>query len=86
VGGIANLKFGGNMMDTIVTIILAAVPVLLLYKTIQDWRQSKNHWFVLPLVLFLLAIFAILADWWNGLLTVVFGLVAYAVIGRFSKK
>ncbi|MBN1454039.1 MAG: hypothetical protein JW963_23690 [Anaerolineales bacterium] len=48
------------MIDTIVTITLIAIPVLLLIKTIQDWRQSKNHWFVLPLIVFLLAIFAIL--------------------------
>ncbi len=74
------------MIDTIVTIALIAIPVLLLIKTIQDWRQSKNHWFVLPLIVFLLAIFTILADWWNGLLTAVFGWIAYVVVRRTAKK
>lgn len=74
------------MFDTIVTIVFAAIPVILLYKTFQDWRQSKNNWFALPLILFLLSIFAIVANWWNGLLMVVFGLIVYVIVGRTTKK
>lgn len=74
------------MIDTIVTIVFAAIPVILLYRTFQDWRKSKNNWFVLPLILFLLSIFSVVADWWNGLLMVVFGLVVYVVVGRATKK
>lgn len=74
------------MSDTIVTIVLAAIPVILLYRTFQDWRKAKKNWFLLPLILFLLSIFAVVADWWNGLLMTVFGLVVYVVVGRTTKK
>ena len=74
------------MFDTIVTIVLAAIPMILLYKTFQDWRKSKNNWFLLPFILFLLSIFAVVADWWNGLLMTVFGLVVYVIVGRTTKK
>ena len=74
------------MFDTIVTIVLAAIPMILLYKTFQDWRKSKNNWFLLPLILFLLSIFAVVADWWNGLLMTVFGLIVYVVVGKTTKK
>ena len=74
------------MFDTIVTIIFAVIPALLLYKTFQDWRKSKNNWFVLPLILFLLSIFSIVADWWNGLMMVIIGLISYVVVGRFARK
>lgn len=74
------------MFDTIVTIVFAAIPVILLYRTFQDWRKSKKNWFLLPLILFLLSIFAIVADWWNGLLMTVFGLIVYVVVGRTTKK
>jgi hypothetical protein len=74
------------MFDAIVTIILAAIPVILLYRTFQDWRKSKNNWFLFPLILFLLSIFSIIADWWNGLLMTVFGLIVYVIVGRTTKK
>ena len=74
------------MFDTIVTIVLAAIPVILLYRTFQDWRKSKKNWFLLPLIMFLLSIFIVVADWWNGLLMVVFGLVVYVIVGRSTKK
>jgi len=74
------------MFDTIVTIVLAAIPAILLYRTFQDWRKTKKNWFLLPLFLFLLSIFAVVADWLNGLLMVVFGLIVYVVVGRKAKK
>jgi len=74
------------MFDIIVTIVLAAIPVILLYRTFQDWRKSKKNWFLLPLFLFLLSIFAVVADWLNGMLMVVFGLIVYVVVGRKAKK
>jgi ABC-type polysaccharide/polyol phosphate export permease len=74
------------MFDAIVTIVLAAIPVILLYRTLQDWRKSKNNWFLLPLILFLLSIFSVIADWWNGLLVTVFGLIVYVIVGRTTKK
>ena len=51
------------MIDTIVTIVLAAIPAILLYRSFRVWRKSKNNWFLLPLILFLLSIFAVVADW-----------------------
>ena len=74
------------MFDTIVTIVFAAIPVILLYRTFQDWRKSKKNWFLLPLILFLFSIFAVVVDWWNGLLMTVFGLVVYVIVGRTTKK
>ena len=74
------------MIDTIVTIVLAAIPAILLYRTFRVWRKSKNNWFLLPLILFLLSIFAVVTDWWNGLLMTVFGLVVYVIVGRTTKK
>jgi hypothetical protein len=74
------------MIDTIATIVFAVIPVLLLYKTFQDWRKSKNNWFVLPFILFLLSIFAIVADWWNGLIIVIVGLISYVVVGRSARR
>ncbi|MGB7875955.1 MAG: hypothetical protein WBL25_16355 [Anaerolineales bacterium] len=74
------------MIDTIITIVLAAIPAILLYRTFRVWRKSKNYWFLLPLILFLLSIFAVVADWWNGLLMVIFGLVVYVVVGKTTKK
>ena len=74
------------MFDTIVTIVFAAIPVILLYRTFQDWQKSKKNWFLLPLILFLLSIFAVVADWWNGLLMTVFGLIVYVIVGKTTKK
>lgn len=74
------------MFDTIVTIVFTAIPVILLYRTFQDWRKSKKNRFLLPLILFLLSIFAVVADWWNGLLMVVFGLIIYIIVGKTTKK
>ena len=74
------------MFDTIVTIVLAAIPVILLYRTVRDWRKSKNNWFLLPLILFLLSIFAVVTDWWNGLLMTIFGLIIYVIVGKTTKK
>ena len=74
------------MVDTIVTIVFVTVPVILLYRTFQEWRNSKNNWFIFPLILFLLSIFAVVTDWWNGLLMVVFGLVVHIIVSRIAKK
>ena len=74
------------MIDTIVTIVLVTVPILLLIKTTQDWRQSKNHWYVLPIIVFLFAILDMLADWWSGFLAALFGWIIYIVIRRTAKK
>jgi len=74
------------MFDTIVTIVLAVIPAILLYRTFQDWRKSKKNWFLLPLILFLISIFVVVANWWNGLLMTVFSLVVYFIVGRSTKK
>jgi hypothetical protein len=74
------------MFDTIVTIVFAAIPVILLYRTFRDWRKSKNNWFIIPLILFLFSIFAVVADWWNGLVMTVFGLIVYVIVGKTTKK
>jgi len=74
------------MFDTIVTIVFVAFPVILLYRTFQDWRKTRKNWFLLPLILFLLSIFAVITDWWKGLLMTIFGLIVYIIVGRTTKE
>jgi len=73
-------------MDTIIAIVLAAIPTLPFFNSLQDWRKSKKHWYLLPALLFLSSIFSVIADWGSGLMATLFSLIVYVIVGRTIKK
>lgn len=73
------------MIDTCIPGTFILFALILLAVVLREWWKTRNHWYALPAVLYLLAALSFFEDWNQGIFGIIVGGIAQTII-RIARR